>query len=279
VRLSLSHFSHHDLAGARLIWRVDQWPDLGGVFENIAFDQGQVASVGTIEFDTPSVGQGTRARIELRLIDPSGAALAASYQDIYVLPRGAAAAASGALRVYAPELAGALGDLGYQAADSLEQADVALATTMTDALREYVEQGGRVLWLAEQADSQQAYLKNLGIAPRAGHGWQGDWASNFNWIRQDRMFQHIPTGGVVDFAFADLIPDTVITGFAPAEFEGDVHAGLFVGWLHHTVALVAERQIAAGRLLISTFKLSQHLSAHPVARVMLRDMLAYVTRA
>jgi len=136
-----------------------------------------------------------------------------------------------------------------------------------------------VLWLAEKADSQQAYLKNLGIAARAGHSWEGDWASNFNWIRQDRMFGHIPTGGTVDFAFADLIPDTVITRMSPAEFEGDVHAGLFVGWLHHTVALIAERQIASGRLLISTFQLSRRLHDHPVARVMLRDMLAYVTRA
>ena len=93
------------------------------------------------------------------------------------------------------------------------------------------------------------------------------------------MFGQIPTGGTVDFAFADLIPDTVITRIAPADYEGNVHAGLFVGWLHHTVALVAERQIAAGRLLIATFKLSQHLHDHPVARVMLRDMLAYVTRA
>ena len=254
----------------------------GGVFDQITCTQGQVAEIGTLEFDAPMVEQGTRARIDLRLIDAGGASLAASYQDVYVLPSSAGAAAAGAngaLRVYAPELAAALDELGYQTTDALDQADVALATTMTDALREYVQSGGRVLWLAEQADSQQAYLKGVGIAPRAGHGWQGDWASNFNWIRQDRMFQHIPTGGLVDFAFADLIPDTVITYIAPADFEGDVHAGLFVGWLHHTVALVAERQIAAGRLLISTFQLSQHLHDHPVAGVMLRDMLAYVTRA
>jgi hypothetical protein len=282
VRLSLSHFSHRDLAGARLVWQIDRWPEIGGVLEQIACAQGQVATLGTLEFDAPAVEQGTRARIKLRLLDATGATLAANYQDVYVLPRSAGAAAagtSGALRVYAPELAAALGELGYQAADTLDQADVALATTMTDALREYVQQGGRVLWLAEQADSQQAYLKDLGIAPRAGRGWEGDWASNFNWIRQDRMFQHIPTGGLVDFAFADLIPDTVITRMAPAEFEGDVHAGLFVGWLHHTVALVAERQIASGRLLISTFQLSQHLHDHPIASVMLHDMLAYVTRA
>jgi hypothetical protein len=276
VRVSLSRFSNRDLAGARLIWWLDRWPEIGGVFERVACAQGQVAAIGTAAFDAPVVEQGVHARLELRLLDAGGTTLAANHQDMYVLPRAAGAAL--ALRIYAPELSGALGDLGYQVAGALDQADVALATTMTDALREHVQQGGRVLWLAEQADSQQAYVRGLGIAPRARRGWQGDWASNFNWIRQDHMFQHIPTGGMVDFALADLIPDTVITGFGPADFEGDVHAGLFVGWLHNTVALVAERQIAAGRLLISTFQLSQHLHDHPAASVMLRDLLAYATR-
>jgi hypothetical protein len=278
IRLTLSHFSTADLAGARLEWRLDRWPKIGGVFENITCAQGQVAAIGAAAFEAPAVRQGMRARAELRLLDANGAMLAANHQDLYVLPR-SAGAHSPALRIYAPELAAALADLGYQTADALEQADVALATTMTDALREYVQGGGRVLWLAESADSQQAYLNGLGVAPRAGRGWQGDWASNFNWIRQDRMFQHIATGGTVDFAFADLIPETVIVGMGPAEFEADVHAGLFVGWLHNTVALIAERQIASGRLLISTFQLSQHLHDHPVARVMLRDLLEYVTRA
>ncbi|HEU5099384.1 MAG TPA: glycoside hydrolase family 2 TIM barrel-domain containing protein [Roseiflexaceae bacterium] len=277
VQLTLSHFSGADLAGARLEWRLDRWPEIGGVFENIACAQGQVATVGSATFEAPAVEQGTCARVELRLVGANGATLAGNHQDVYVLPR-AAGAANARTKIYAPELAGALEDLGYQTVGALEQADVALATTMTDALREYVQGGGQVLWLAEQADSQQAYLRGVGIAPRAGRGWEGDWASNFNWIRQDRMFQHIPTGGTVDFAFADLIPDTVIVGMGPAEFEGDVHAGLFVGWLHDTVALVAERQIASGRLLISTFQLSQHLHNHPVAQVMLRDLLAYVTR-
>jgi hypothetical protein len=276
VRLTLSHFSHTDLTGARLAWRLDRWPEIGGVFENIACGQGQVATVGTASFEAPAVEQGARARIELRLLSADGASLAANHQDVYVLPRAAGAATQ--TKIYAPELAGAIGQLGYQTTDALEQADVALATTMTDALREYVQGGGRVLWLAEQADSQQAYLRGIGIAARAGRGWEGDWASNFNWIRQDRMFGHIPTGGTVDFAFADLIPDTVIVRMAPPEFEANVHAGLFVGWLHHTVALIAERQIAAGRLLISTFQLSQHLHDHPVAHVMLRDLLAYVAR-
>src|SRR4029078_10229977 len=145
-------------------------------------------------------------------------------------------------------------------------------------MRQHVEQGGRVLWLAERADSQQAYLAGIGIAARHGRGWQGDWASTFTWIRQDQMFQAIPSGGMVDFAFADLIPENVIVGFAPPHFEADVHAGLFVGWLHTTVALVGEQHFGSGRLLISTFQLNAHVESNPVASVMLRDMLEYLTR-
>ncbi|HEX8634164.1 MAG TPA: hypothetical protein VF703_08450 [Pyrinomonadaceae bacterium] len=49
-------------------------------------------------------------------------------------------------------------------------------------------------------------------------------------------------------AFADLTPEHVITGISPRDFAADVHAGLFVGWLHHIAALVAELS-PAGRLL------------------------------
>ena len=134
---------------------------------------------------------------------------------------------------------------------------------------------GRARAVAGRASRVPAGLPRLvGIAPRHGHSWQGDWASNFNWIRQDRIFRRIPTGGTVDFAFADLIPETVIVGLTPRDFAGNVHAGLFVGWLHHTVALVAERQIAGGRLMICTYSLRDHLGTHPVATIMMQDMIA-----
>ena len=52
-----------------------------------------------------------------------------------------------------------------------------------------------------------------------------------------------------------------------------VHSGLFVGWVHHNVALVAERRLDEGRLLVSTFRLREHLGTHPVATVMMQDMI------
>jgi hypothetical protein len=70
----------------------------------------------------------------------------------------------------------------------------------------------------------------------------------------------------------------VIHGVHPYSFADDVHAGLFLGWIHKVVALVSERQVGAGRLFISTFRLKDHLSTQPVAAVLLRDMLAHTAR-
>ena len=47
VRLSLSHFSHRDLAGARLAWQLDHWPEIGGVFTRDA--QAMVRSLAGID--------------------------------------------------------------------------------------------------------------------------------------------------------------------------------------------------------------------------------------
>jgi len=158
--------------------------------------------------------------------------------------------------------------------DTLAAADLAVALTLTDALRAYLLQGGAVLWLAENADALQTHVGGISIVPRRGSDWQGDWASSLSWICKDRLFSALPTAGEVDFLFADLTPEQVIVGLHPRDFAVDVHAGLTVGWLHKTVGLIAERRVGqTGRVLISTFRLSARLAENPVAAWMFRDLI------
>ncbi|MBK9710904.1 MAG: glycoside hydrolase family 2 [Kouleothrix sp.] len=285
VRLAFSHFSGMDLRGSRLEWQLDLWPEVGGTFEDLRFQPTQVTSIGTVIFQAPAVEQSVRARLELRLIDAAGQQVTCNHHELYIFPRRLAAPATAhdgvPIQVCAPDspaLAATLREIGYQLTDDVRGADLAVVEVMTDEMRWRVQNGARVLWMADKPDSQQTFLGALGIAQRKGRSWQGDWASNFNWIRQDRIFKDIPTGGMVDFAFADLIPDQVIVGLSPRDYAADVHSGLFVGWLHHTVALVAERHFGSGRLLVSTFHLGEQLQDSPVARIMLSDMLAYLVR-
>jgi hypothetical protein len=226
-------------------------------------------------FEVPRVEGSVRARLEFRLTDGAGQLVARNHHELYLFPRLAEETRS--TRVAAlglPRLAGRLAAMGYEIVEDLASAHLAVVEQMTDEHRWYVQNGGRVVWLAESSESQQTHLGPLGVAQRQGRSWQGDWASSMSWIRHDRMFRDIPTGGVVDFAFADLTPEAVLVGLSPRDFAANVHAGLFVGWVHHVVALVAERAVDRGRLLACTFRLREHLGTHPVATIMMRDMIA-----
>jgi hypothetical protein len=275
VGLVLSHFLPDELLGGRLEWQIDLWPEIGGAFEHIRAVPAQAIAIGTIAFEVPPLAQSVRVRLELRLFDTSGQLVASNHQELYAFPRAAAALPD--TIVWAPgALAEPLRGLGYRLADEIASADVAVVDTITDDVRSYLQKGGRVLWLDASSETSQTWLGKLAVAPRKGHSWQGDWASSMSWIRQDRMFKDIPTGGLVDFAFADLTPEHVIVGLKTRDFAADVHAGLFVGWVHHGVALVAERRLGAGRLLASTFRLRDRLHANPVAQIMLKDMIGHL---
>ena len=273
VRLALSHFSSRDLRGARLEWHLDRWPEIAGVLTGFTAERARLTGLGTAVFEVPPLAQALRARLELRLIGATGQEITRNHHELYLFPRPDRLT----VRVAAPglpRLASRLAGLGCEVVDPVPEAEVVVAERMTDELRWYVQQGGRVLWLAETPDSQQTHLGPISIANRHGRSWQGDWASSMSWLRQDRMFSAIESGGTVDFAFADLTPESVIVGLSPRDFASDVHSGLFVGWVHHVVALIAERRVDRGHLLICTYRLREQLCSHPVATIMVRDMIA-----
>ena len=223
-------------------------------------------------------GAAVRARLEMRLLSAVGRAghpepsrAATSSLGWAAQSRRSSVSAPGLPATRRPAR-----DMGYELTDDLS-ADLVVVETMTDELRWYAQNGGKVLWLAESPESQQAHLGAISIAQRDGRSWQGDWASSMSWIRQDKIFGGIPTGGTVDFAFADLTPEDGHRGPQPRDFAANVHSGLFVGWAHHIVALVAERPIDRGRLMICTYRLREHLGTHPVATIMMRDMIARMT--
>jgi hypothetical protein len=278
VRLALSHFSSADLRNSRLEWNLDLWPDIRGSFDNLMPHRAQLTQLGTAMFEVPHLEQAARARLEMRLLNAAGELVTRNHHELYFFPRAEPAERHVRLAVPGlPRLAARLAAMGYELTDQ-ESADLVVVERMTDELRWYVQNGGKVLWLAEEPDSEQTHLGTISIAQRQGRSWQGDWASSMSWIRQDKIFRGIPTGGTVDFAFADLTPETVIVGLTPRDFAANVHSGLFVGWVHHLVALVAERPIDRGRVMICTYRLRDQLGSHPVATLMMRDMITRLAR-
>jgi hypothetical protein len=281
VAIDVSQYSSADLTNSRVEWSVVtarsalSAPSSRGAIP-VSPRLADVVRAGVVSFDVPKVSKSGKYKLHLNLINSAGKTAARNHLDLYFFPR-ASAKPSTQAKIYAPAFGDGLRALGYNLVNAMDKADLVITDHLTEDLRNYLLQGGKVLWLAETDDAQQSHwggYYGVHVGPRKGTPWSGDWASNMNWLCQDKLFKDIPTNGLVDFAFADLTPEHVIHGVHPYYFENEVHSGLFLGWIHKVVALIAERTVGRGKLLISTYRLKEHLASHPVAAVLVRDMVA-----
>ena len=105
--------------------------------------------------------------------------------------------------------------------------------------------------------------------------WRGDWVGNFSWLRRDGVFRSIPGGPLFDLSFSGIVPDQVMAGFRPWEFQGRVHAGVVVGWVHKPAAFVLEKRLGRGKLVATTFRLDREApDADPLATALYDGLLA-----
>lgn len=148
--------------------------------------------------------------------------------------------------------------LGYPVASAAEAADLIVARTLDSALADAVREGKSLLLLAESDMPIYPFFphwQNVQIEARKGTPWQGDWASSFSWLHRQGPFARLPGGPLLDLAFDRVIPMHVISGCNRHDFQGRVHAGMVVGWVHKPVALIVERGYGNGRFLATTFRL------------------------
>jgi hypothetical protein len=241
-------------------------------------------------------------RIELELASDAGP-IARNSVDIAVF---AAREAAARPVLAAPDaaLAQFLVGMGY-VVDSAEKADVVVKHALDAADIEAMRNGARYLVLADGSVQTNANLRtdpprpepptmpaareqsrhhgagsqlpNIALHRRDGTLWRGDWIANFSWLRRDGAFRSLPGGPLLDICFDRVVPHHVMTGFRSWEYEGLVHAGVVIGWLHKPAATIAERQVGKGRLVATTFRLTNDApGADPVAAALLDGLVDLV---
>jgi hypothetical protein len=85
----------------------------------------------------------------------------------------------------------------------------------------------------------------------------------------------LPGGPLLDLSFDRVIPKHVVSGVNRLDFQGRVHAGLIVGWVHKPAALIVERPYGNGKLVASTFRLLRDPpGADPTATFLLDGLIA-----
>jgi len=275
VRTAVAHGAGSKMQQAQLHWHCSTGAAGSGLAAP-AVDVGQVVHTPTVVFPAPQVSEATMAELELELVSPEGQRLAANRVPLAFLPRRSTSDFAGiALWAQDTRTSDALGTLGYRLVRDLRYAQVAVARSLDRALHSYIYGGGQVLLLANAPDAVGPYVPGIRAVARKGSPWEGDWISTFSWLRRCGPFARLPGGPLLDLSFQRVIPEYVLTGFGPFDYETDVHGGLFVGWVHKPVALLAERRLGKGRVVLTTLRpMVDSAGVDPVATTLLDALIA-----
>ncbi|HYN90191.1 MAG TPA: hypothetical protein VER55_16770, partial [Ardenticatenaceae bacterium] len=163
-------------------------------------------------------------------------------------------------------LSNTLSRLGYRMADSLDQAELVVATKLDRRILDRLKAGGRLLFLPLET-SPFFHVSGRGT------GRDGNWISAFHWLRPDLPLS-VPVENPLDFAFTDVLPERVILGHG-GHMSCDVLAGLVTGWVHLPTATICQFRYGRGTVVMCTWKLRGYAGSDPVATALLHDLIAY----
>jgi hypothetical protein len=285
IGLQIAHGGNRTIENTVLQWQL-QGHSIRGVTMVSTLAPGTVITADDIVFDAPLVEEGQQIDLVLTLAFAQGDRIAVNRLTLTVFPvRKRTALPDLVLWTPESELHDYCKTLGYNMTSSLETADIVLARRLTEAITAYVRDGGQLLLLADQPDSIPACAPGQQVIEpcfpytqmiaRAGTFWAGDWVSSFTWLRRDGQLSQLPGDPLTDLVFENIAPEYVLSGFSRQDFEAHVYAGMFLGWIHRNVALLAVRHYGKGRALLTTFRLlRQAPEADPVATVLLDALIA-----
>ena len=194
----------------------------------------------------------------------------------------------GSIRVDAgPDMADALRAVGYTIAPDVPEmapdmpgSRTLVTDHLSDLVLDQIRRGAHGVWLVDARSEvvQPAHLAFLGdqtrIVPREDTWWQGDWASSFSWLNKSGPFADLPGGPMLNMAYAEIMPRSVLTLESHRLLKQNVWAGLAVGWLQKIVGLIAYTDYGQGSIVICTMHLTpDHLLASAAARGLLRGLI------
>jgi hypothetical protein len=246
-----------------------------------------------------------RARLHLRLRDDQGRIIARNVQILSFFP-------TTYFRPKTPEqpiwvhdplglwdLEARLRECGYRVVEEPDDpgtpVEHAILCRIDEQAVRFIERGGRALFLVRSSDDISPELPErelikirdrrarMDIRSREKNPWEGDWVSNYNWVKHEALFDRIPrtsespfTGDLMDFQYYKVIPNQVLLGWNSDRDFDDILSGMVVGWVHSPAAMVAQCRWGAGRLLVATLKLESAFGDDPVATVVMQNLITYL---
>ena len=248
--------------------------------------------VGTIEASVPDVAEVTDARLIARALDGAGRERARADLRFAVAPAASRQTAN-ALNVTILDpldiwgVTNRVERLGHRLVGP-DEADLVVATEVTNELMDRLDAGGRALVLVrtraavpEGHDLARRVSVHLRRLPHSGwpgqrSPWEGDWVTSWSWILHDAL-PGLPVRNPLDFAYEEVLPDHVLLGYDPARHRDEVPAGMFVGWVHTPAASVWTFPQGRGAMTLTTFRVAPETG--PVATLLLERLIQHAAQA
>jgi Glycosyl hydrolases family 2, sugar binding domain/Glycosyl hydrolases family 2 len=244
-----------------------------------------VTRLGHCSFYAPSVARPRPWRIVLEVRDGANGLIAENGEEIFVYPKPAQATLKEIvfhdpkqLLKLTPEQLTAAGNTvsNESAGTAANRAALLITSSMDEEAQRFLRAGGRVLLLADSKDAMPAGWP-LKVTPRAGSDLDGNWISNFNWVRTDppSPFSRVAFTKILGFESERVAPRFVIEGVKGENYD-DVLSGITYGWLNSNEALAVQARVGNGRVLATTFRFDEY-GQDPYATHLLDSLIAYAS--
>ena len=97
------------------------------------------------------------------------------------------------------------------------------------------------------------------------------------WTKRHPIFDGLPTGRIMDYTYyREIVPDPTFVGLDPPPEA--VAGGITTSYGYFSGLYVAVYDFGAGRFILNTLFIREHVGEDPVAERLIRNMLRYATR-
>jgi hypothetical protein len=149
-----------------------------------------------------------------------------------------------------------------------------ITTAIDQQVRRYLENGGRTILLANSKEALPPDAQ-FRVTPRAGSDLDGNWVTNFNWIRSEGApFSSVAFGKITGFESEAAVPRYVIQGVRGEDYE-DVSSGIFYGWLNNNAALALSMRAGEAKIFATVYRFDAY-GRDPFATHLLDAIVRYV---
>ena len=280
------YFSNYDKKAFKectVRWNLENFPFVSGIKNNISINKKGVNLLGKIIFTIPEVKKSISAKIKITL-EKNNKIIYKNELEIFIFPQKYKNLTVKNISIYDPTkvLYKKLLKQNCKIKEDLSPQTSFLVSTLFDKnINDYLVKGGSVLLLE---DTRAQYL-NLKI----GTLWPLYGMAHYANKQKSRMiFNRIPYKNPLGWQFYQIFPDCGITGIKSDEQNLILTGCYSTGWLkmqvvgpsgytnEEIVATLVNLKIGKGNLLLTTFKLINHIEDDPVAIIMFDNLINYI---